>query len=85
MATALATTELLGAMNTRRDSCEYAHGFVTVLTGNVQRRLSHGVLHVHIGHVLDQIMEELRPPVHSQPVNLWRRVRRRSQGSNTDA
>lgn len=71
-------------MNARQHSSEYAHGFVTVLTGHVQRRLSHGVLHVHIGHVLDQIVEELRPPVHSQPVNLWRRVRHWSQASSTD-
>lgn len=50
-----------------------AHRFVAVLTGYVQRRLPHGVLHVHVGHVLDQVVQELCAPIHSQPVDLQQR------------
>lgn len=63
---------------------ENAHRFVAVLTGYVESRLSHGVLHVHVGHVLDQVVEQLRAPVHSQPVDLQQRVRRSSQTARTD-
>ena len=43
---------------------------MSVLTGHVEGRLSHGVLHVHVGHMLHQVMEQLRAAVHRQPVDL---------------
>jgi len=48
---------------------------VSVLAGHVQRRLAHGVLHVHVGHVLHQVVQQLRAPVHRQPVDLCGRTR----------
>ena len=44
---------------------------MSVLTGHVEGRLSHGVLHVHVGHMLHKVMEQLGAAVHCQPVDLW--------------
>lgn len=59
----------------RHNVVDDAHRLVAVLTGYVESRLSHGVLHVHVGHMLDQVVEELRAAVDGQPVDLQQSVR----------
>lgn len=36
---------------------------MSILTGNMKSCLAHGVFHIHIGHMLNQIVKELRPPI----------------------
>lgn len=51
-------------------SSQCAHSFMAILTGDMQSGLPHGVFHVHVGHVLDQVVKELCSPVDCQPVDL---------------
>lgn len=46
------------------------HSLVSVLAGYMKGGLSHGILHIHVSHMLHQVMKQLSPPVHSQPVDL---------------
>lgn len=39
------------------------HSLVSVLAGYMKGGLSHGILHIHVSHMLHQVMKQLSPPV----------------------
>lgn len=47
---------------------------MAILTGHVESCLPHGIFHVYVGHMLDQVVKELCPPVDCQPVDLQQRL-----------
>lgn len=47
---------------------------MAILTGNMKSCLPHGIFHVHVGHMLDEVMKELCPPVDCQPVDLQQKL-----------
>ena len=57
------------------------HSLVSVLAGYMKGGLSHGILYIHVSHMLHQVMKQLSPPVHSQPVDLEEEGRKRMRAA----
>lgn len=49
---------------------QYTHSFMAILTSNMKSCLPHGIFHVHVRHMLDEVMKELCSAVDCQPVDL---------------
>lgn len=41
------------------------HSLVSILAGYMKGGLSHGILYIHVSHMLHQVMKQLSPPVQS--------------------